>query len=222
MTRWQERVEELLYDGESVQETVDLDTARVVVTSHRVLAFTPGLEGENFHQIDRPNVDGVGTDALAGSETALLGRGVRIGIIGLVLLVAGYTIDFESIVGDISLDDGAAGGQLGIGGVLGMTQQLLDLITRLDELMRIFGGLVLFLAVVFLGVYWLLREPTLVIQVAGDKDDVHLPRPEDTDAALAVLEGAVLPDFASDVPNDPPAESEDGNEDESLLPDDVS
>ena len=48
MAGWKSRVDDLLYDGETARETVDVGTSRVVVTSHRVLAFTPDADGENF------------------------------------------------------------------------------------------------------------------------------------------------------------------------------
>ena len=59
MSQWRERAEEMLYAGESVEETFEVDDARILVTSHRVLAFTPGAEGATFQQADRPNVAGV-------------------------------------------------------------------------------------------------------------------------------------------------------------------
>ena len=207
MSRWQQRAEELLYDGESVSETVDLGSASVVVTSHRVLAFTPEFDGENFQQADRPNVEGVETGALARNNEKLLGRGLRVGIVGIVLVVAGFLLDFDSIVGDTDLSGGETGGQLGIGGVLETTQRLLDLVAQLDYLMLVFGMLALGLAAVFLGVYWVVRDPTLVIRVAGDEPDIHVPRPEDAAGARADLARAITPDFDDEVPDDPLAES---------------
>ena len=55
---WVERAEGLLYEGESVRETVPVGAGGIVVTTHRLLAFTPDREGPNFRQVDRPNVDG--------------------------------------------------------------------------------------------------------------------------------------------------------------------
>ena len=189
MSRWQQRVEELLYDGERVEQSVDVDSAQVVVTSHRVLAFTPDLEGENFQQVDRPNVEGLGTGSRTREEI-LLNYGVKAGVYGLLLVGAGYFIDFDSIVGDI--DVGAAGaGKLGLGGILDMTQTMIDLLAQLDDLMLLFGALALVLSVVFLGVFWYLREPTLVIETAGDGDDIHVPRPDD--AATEQLRQAIRP-----------------------------
>jgi hypothetical protein len=191
MSRWQRRVDDLLYDGESVRETIDIDTARVVVTSHRVLAFTPEMDGENFTQADRPNVAGVETGAEANAN--LLERGVRYGVIGAVLVATGLIVDFGSILGDVEFDAGAAQ-EVGAGGLIGLTRTLLGIMTQLDFLLRVFGGLAIFLAAVLLGVYWFEREPTLVIALAGDDSDIRLPRPDDIESARSRLEAAIFPD----------------------------
>jgi len=194
MPRWRDRVAELLYDGESVRETVELDGGGVVVTSHRVLAFRPEMDGANFRGIDRPNVDGISTGAV--TEAGLLERAIRFGVIGGVLVVAGTVIDFGSILGDVNLDTRAAG-QVGVGGILGPLQGLLDTLRNLDVLMQAVGALVLLLAVVLGGVYWYLREPTLVVEIAGG-DDVHLPRPAGDDDAADRLRRAVAPGATTD------------------------
>jgi hypothetical protein len=191
MSRWQRRVDDLLYEGESVRETIDIDTARVVVTSHRVLAFTPEMDGKNLAQADRPNVAGIETSAEANTD--LLERGVRYGIIGAVLVATGLIVDFGSILGDVEFDAGAAQ-EVGAGGLIGLTQTLLGIMTQLDFLLRVFGGLAIFLAVVLLGVYWFERNPTLVIALAGDDSNIQLPRPNDVESARSRLESAVFPD----------------------------
>ena len=191
MSRWQQRVDDLLYDGESVEQTVDVGSAHVVVTSHRVLAFTPDLEGENFQQVDRPNVEGVGTGSRTKSDI-LLNYGIKAAVYGLLLVAAGYIIDFDSIIGGIDIGAAGSTGKLGLGGLLETTQAMIDLLSRLDELMLLFGGLALFLGVVFLGVFWYQRDPTLVIETAGESDDIHVPKPAD-DAATERLKQAVRP-----------------------------
>jgi hypothetical protein len=185
-----DRVEDLLYDGESVRESVDLDDARVVVTSHRVLAFTPEMDGANFQQADRPNVEGVGTGAR--TESRLLEPGLRIGVVGVVLLGTGLVVDFGSLVGSVDLGGGAGG--VGIGGMLGPVRSLLGLVRDLDQYLQLFGALALLLAVGILSVYWYLREPTLTIAVAGS-EDIHVPRVDDA-AAVDRIERALTPDGA--------------------------
>jgi hypothetical protein len=191
MVGWRDRVSELLYEGERVSESVEFDDATVVVTGHRVLAFTPEMDGANFRTIDRPNVAGVDTGAQ--SERGLLERGVRYGVIGAVLLVAGLVVDFGSIVGSVDLTGSAASGRIGVGGIMGAMQGMLDLLRDLDRLLRLFGALAVLLALVVLGVYWYTREPTLVIEVAGD-DDVHVPRSTGASECVQRLQTAVAPD----------------------------
>ncbi|MFC7131763.1 MULTISPECIES: hypothetical protein [Salinibaculum] len=189
MTGWRDRVDQLLYDGESVRETVAFDDASVVVTSHRVLAFTPEADGANFQQVDRPNVDGVGTSAR--SKAGLLERGIRYGLVGAVLVVAGQFVNLDGLVGGVDLQ-GQATGELGLGGIMGTLQTMLNLLTRLDQLLQVVGALALLLAVVLLGVYWVTREATLVVEVAGG-DDIHVPRPSDATDARDRLAAAVSP-----------------------------
>lgn len=189
--RWADRVEALLYDGETVRERVEVEGSLVAVTSHRVLAFTPDADGPNFREVERPNVVGVST----GAETTgtLLARGVRWTVIGLVLVGIGTVIDFGAIVGDVDLSTGGTG-SVGIGGVLGAVQGMLDLLRQLDALLQTLGALVALLGVLVLGGYLLTRTPTLVVEVAGDEADVHVPRPDDVAATRDRLEAAIFPD----------------------------
>jgi len=191
MTGWQSRVEELLYESETVEEVIDIASSRVVVTSHRVLTFTPEMDGENFEQAERPNVTGVRTSAKG--RTGIAGKAIRYGIYSMLLIGAGIFINFESFVGDISFDSEAAG-QTGAGGIVGIAEGMLGFMAQLDELMQVVGALGLLVAVVLFAVYWLLRTPTLVINVAGDGEDLHVLRPTDEDDAIERLETAILPD----------------------------
>jgi hypothetical protein len=151
MSQWRERAEEMLYAGESVEETFEVDDARILVTGHRVLAFTPGADGATFQQADRPNVAGVSSGARA--ESGLLERGVRMGVIGVVLAV----------------------------------------LRNLHHYMQLVGALCLLLAVALLGVYWHLREPTLVIEAEGD-EDIRVTRPTGgTEAVVDRLDRAIAP-----------------------------
>lgn len=190
MGRWSEQVEDLLYDGESVDERVDIRTATVVVTSHRVLAFTPERDGANFQQVDRPNVTGVSLQA--SGESKFLRQGARAALYGIVLVVAGLLLPIDSILGGVAMPN--ATGQLGIGGIMGMFQQMLTLLRNLDDFMRLIGALLLLFAVVPLGVYLWSRERSLVIRVAGEADPIRLPAPEsDGDTLASRLEAAILP-----------------------------
>lgn len=185
---WQSKVEDLLYESESIEEVVDIDDARVVVTSHRVLTFTPKMDGENFQQVERPNVAGVSTSAIA--PTNLAARAIRYGMYSAMLMLAGVFIDFGGLIGGASFDTQSLQGT-GASGIAGMAQGMVSFFAQLDELMRTVGALGLLVAVAIFAVYWLLRTPTLAITIAGDREDLHVPRPEDPDLTVTALEEAI-------------------------------
>jgi hypothetical protein len=190
---WVARAESLLYDGEVIEADVRLDRGGVVVTSHRVLVFTPDREGSNYRQVDRPNVDGV--DVTTSGDWSFLELGVKALVVGVVLVAAGMTVSLDSLVSNVSLDSGETASAVGIGGMLGMLQTMLTLMAQLDDLMRLFGGLALAFAVVVLGVYLWSRDRLLVVRVAGN-DDIELTAPDD-ESVVERIEAAVVPDAPS-------------------------
>jgi len=187
---WVARAESLLYDGEVIEADVRLDRGGVVVTSHRVLVFTPDREGSNYRQVDRPNVEGV--DVTTSGDWSFLELGVKALVVGIVLVAAGMTVSLDSLVGNVSLDSGGAASAVGIGGMLGMLQTMLALMAQLDDLMRLFGGLALAFAAVVLGVYLWSRNRLLVVRVAGG-DDVELTAPDD-ESVVDRIEAAIVPE----------------------------
>ena len=187
---WVARAESLLYDGEVIEADVRLDRGGVVVTSHRVLVFTPDREGSNYRQVDRPNVEGV--DVTTSGDWSFLELGVKALVVGIVLVAAGMTVSLDSLVGNVSLDSGGAASAVGIGGMLGMLQTMLTLMAQLDDLMRLFGGLALAVAAVVIGVYLWSRDRLLVVRVAGG-DDVELTAPDD-ESVVDRIEAAIVPE----------------------------
>ncbi|QLH84612.1 hypothetical protein [Halosimplex pelagicum] len=184
---WAGSVEDLLYDGESVRERVELgEGSRVVVTSHRLLAFTPESDGENYRAVDLPNVADVRTGH--EGEANLLRHGGRLGVYGAVLLAVGVFVDFGSFVPTDAFA-GAGAGQLGMGGLLSILQRFLSLIARTDEFARMIGALLVLFAVFVFGVYLLTRDHVLEVGVAGDDDPIRVPADGETiDGAVADLE----------------------------------
>jgi len=195
MADWSDRVEELLYEGEEVTERVSAGDAHVVVTTHRVLAFTPEMVGENFRQVERPNVTDVAVRS--DGETRFLLTGFRAGLFGVVLLAVGMAVDFGALMGDIDLSDTGSTGQLGIGGILGMVQGMISIISSLDDYMRMIGALLLLVALVPVAVYLYSRETRLVLTIAGGADLPIATSPDDADEIVARLRDAILPDGAT-------------------------
>jgi len=200
---WVARAESLLYDGEVIEADVRLDRGGVVVTSHRVLVFTPDREGSNYRQVDRPNVEGV--DVTTSGDWSFLQLGTKALVVGVVLVAAGMTVSLDSLVSDVSLDGGGAASAAGIGGMLGMLQTMLTLMAQLDDLMRLFGGLSLAFAAVVLSVYLWSRDRLLVVRVAGD-DNIELTAPDD-ESVVERIEAAIVPSAApadAENPDQPP------------------
>ncbi|WP_436908034.1 hypothetical protein [Halosimplex marinum] len=188
---WTGSAEDLLYDGESVRERVDLsDGDRVVVTTHRLLAFTPGDDGKNYREVDLPNV----ADVRAGhaGEANLLRLGARLGVYGAVLLAVGVFVDFGSFVPTDAFA-GAGAGRLGMGGLLSILRRALSLLARTDEFARMIGALLVLFAVSVLAVYLLTRDRVLEVAVVGDGDPIRVPADGDTiDGAVADLEAVLF------------------------------
>ncbi|MFC7140186.1 hypothetical protein ACFQMA_10125 [Halosimplex aquaticum] len=194
---WAGSVEDLLFDGETVERRVELGgDDRVVVTSHRLLAFTPGSGGENYRGVDLPNV----ADVRAGheGERNLLGIGGRTAVYGAVLLAVGVFVDFGAFVPTDAFQQTGVSGQLGMGGLLAMLQQFLGVIARIDEFARLIGAVLVLFAVFVFGVYLLTRDRVLVVDVAGDDGDIRVPAEDDAlDAAVADLEVVLFGSDAS-------------------------
>jgi hypothetical protein len=173
---WVSRAEEMLYDGESIRETIYVRSGAIIVTSHRVLTFTPDRDGPNYRHVDRPNVDGA--EVSTKGNMGFLKHAVKALVVGGMLLAAGLTINFDGLASGVSLDSGTATGQVGVGGMMGPLQSTLSLLAQLDELLLTFGGLAVVLGIIVLGVYIWTRERLLVILIAG-ADDIELTAPDE-------------------------------------------
>lgn len=197
MARWRTRVDDLLYDGEDVETEVEVDEGAVVVTSHRVLAFTPESDGANYDYVDRPNVAGV--ERTNRGTIAYLFHAVKALLVGGVLVAAGQLVSLDDMVGGIEL---STTGGMGLGGFLSAMQSLLTLLAMLDEFMTAAGAVALLLGAALLVVYAWSRETLLVVEVAGD-DDLELPADEGDEEPVADrLDQAVRPEAGSDGDSD--------------------
>lgn len=189
MATWSGRVDDLLFEGEAVRESVPVGDGRVVVTSHRLLAFTPGTDGENYRHVDLPNVEGV-TVRSAG-ETGYLEPGAKAAVVGVVLMAAGATVSFDGLLTSVAVDPSAAAGS-GIGGVLGLLDTLTTVLGLLDDAMLVAGALGTVVGLGALGLYLQSRERLLEVEVAGD-EPVRLPVEGEGEAAREALALALGP-----------------------------
>lgn len=196
---WTDRVEKLLYDGETCERRFDLGSesesesapTTLVVTSHRVLAFTPERDGANFRQIDRPNVDGVAVTTTGRSTYRW--RALKLGLVGIGLLAVSAAVSLESLLPSLE-SAGVDSSAPGMEGITGALAQIETMLAILDALVLV-GGLVASAAALgFVVLSLRSRTRRLVLEVAGG-DDVAVPIDGD-DGIVAVgdLERAIRPD----------------------------
>lgn len=169
-----DRIDGVLYDGETVAERLTCGTATVAVTSHRLLAFTPDSAGANVHAVARPNVEGI-ERRTNGDATHLL-RAAKAGLLGLTLAGLGWFVDLDTLLPAV---DGFTGTGVGMDGVLATIRTLFGLIRLLDDVLLAVGSLALVAASALTGWYVRTREPALVIAIAG-AENVRLPPPTES------------------------------------------
>lgn len=188
MATWQSRVEQLLYDGEEVHHQVGDDSVGVVVTSHRVMAFTPEADGANFRAVDRPNV--VGVERTNTGEDRWLLSGTKWLLVGVFLAIGGFLFDFDGLFGDVEVSQEA--GQIGLGGILGLFALLRTVFSLMDDALLLGGSLAALAGLGAIGWYLQSRAASIRIEVAGE-DDIYLPTEGLTDTDVTELAEAIAP-----------------------------
>lgn len=183
---WRDRATDLLYDGETVRETVDVGANRVYVTSHRVLAFPDAPshdDAANFRAVDHPNVEGV--TAGAESDGWAFAKAVAWTVAAVPLVVGGVLAE----VGDwVSLPESVqSGGVAGTGGLGSTFTDLFAALALLDEVVALVGGLCLAVAAAYAWRWQRSRETVVAVAVAGG-DDVRLRVDASVDADAAASE----------------------------------
>jgi len=197
---WVEQARNLLHNNESIREEVRIGSGGIVVTNQRLLVFTPEQPGANFQQVDRPNVESV--ERRTSGDRKFLMPGLKAGILGLVMVAFGFVFNFDDFAEGIALDGGTgAASAVGVGGLLGLMQTIIELFVLLDDLLRIFGGLALAFSAVTLGVYVWSRDDQLVVSVAGESDIELATAEEIDDALLDRLRTAVASDGPAPAPS---------------------
>jgi len=164
MDEWRERVDELLYAGESIEERIGFGDAEVVVTSHRVLALTPSGDGERYRAIDRPNVLGASIDA-GGDRGHLLPAG-KATLVATLLFALDAAVDLGGLR-SISPADAPAG-------AAGALETVTSALALVDLLLTLAWALPAIVALAYLVRYAVGRRRTVRIAVAG-QSDVLLP-----------------------------------------------
>ena len=186
MTDWAAEVDRLLHDGETVEEALDVGQDRLVVTTHRLLAFMPSGDGPRFEAIHRPNVTGV--EMQSGGAAHHLERAIKAGILGFFLLAGGATVSLDGMLtGSV---DSAAASQTGVGDIIGFLGVLATVLALVDDVLLVAGLVSIAIAAVASTLYVRSRDTNVVVRVAGG-DDVHLTGEDATEASLVRLRHAV-------------------------------
>lgn len=194
MPRWQSRIDEQLLEGESIVDTVEVDSTLVVVTGKRVLILAPpDSDTPTVQSAPRSNVGEI-TQATRGNRRNLR-RGTILGIVGGVSLVAGTLVNVENYVPGPSTMEADGASRFGGGDIVEFMQTVLWIVVRLDEGLQLFGVFCLVLALAAASWYWLAqRTPTLEIEIEGDGTNLTLPRPSDSERLTRELQRALTAD----------------------------
>lgn len=155
-------VETLLYRGESVLGTIDVDDAQLVATSHRVVALNPAGEAR-VRSCDRLNVEDVRPDTIADNRFAA--PTLKALVAGGALTAAGLLVSLDGLLSPVAT--ASAPGLEGVFALFALLQQVLAL---LDDLLLVTG--LLTLAVGLGGLTWYLntRTPVVRVNVVGSGD----------------------------------------------------
>lgn len=195
MSVWSERAEQLLFDGETIDTEVAVGPATVVVTSHRLLAFTPQADGKDYRAVDRPNVRDVERRAVYGLDYRE--RAIKLGVVAAILLVVGVILDPESLLP--KPDVSGAGSAAGFGDVLGIVDRMIGLFHALDALLIGVGVLLAVVAVALGALQLSTRSVVLAVDVAGE-DPITLPKRVDP-GELERLQAAIEPPATEEGPD---------------------
>lgn len=182
-----DRLSNMLFQGEEVEEELTAEGARIAVTTHRVLVFTPDGGGRRFDHADRPNVlDATVETTGHGSYAAW---GIKSGIYGAVLLGGGLLLKTSGVLDQLAgtrPPDDVPGG-----GIAQLVSSLPAALGALTDGLLVGGALLLAAALALVGLYLRSRERELVIERAG-RDPMRVPvREEEGERAARRLRAAV-------------------------------
>ena len=177
-----DRLANMLFQGEEVEEEFTADGARVAVTTHRVLVFTPDgdANGRRFDHADRPNV--VDATVRTSGRESYVGWGARVAVYGVVLLGGGFLLKSSGIVdefGSVSPPDSAPAG-----GIVQFVDVLPHALAAMTDVFLLLGGLLLLAAGGLLALYFGSRSRELVIERSG-RDPIRVPVRNDDGERIA-------------------------------------
>lgn len=190
MDEWSERIDDLLYAGEEIEERVEFGSDDVVVTTHRILA----LGGERYRAVDRPNVIGatIGFDG----ERGHLATAGKAGIAAAALFALDAAVDLGGTLSIAAADAPAA--------TAGSLETAARLLALMDLTLTLAWALPAVVALGYLARYAVGRRRALRIAVAGEADVVISVG---EDPPVERLADAIDPETPSVSTGDPPRRS---------------
>ncbi|WP_423743804.1 hypothetical protein V5735_12390 (plasmid) [Haladaptatus sp. SPP-AMP-3] len=165
-----DRLLDMLFAGEEIEEEIELEGARIAVTSHRLLAFMPEGGERRFDHEDRPNV--LDARVQAAGKPDYLSWSVRSFVYGLLLVGCGYLLNSSGLLTNLDGTTSTDGGViLGLQQMVGM---MVSAFTLLTSVLLPVGGVLLLAAAVFGALYVTTRSEELIIERAG-RDPIRVP-----------------------------------------------
>ncbi|GKZ15172.1 hypothetical protein [Haladaptatus sp. T7] len=165
-----DRLLDMLFAGEEIEEEIELEGARIAVTSHRLLAFMPEGGERRFDHEDRPNV--LDARVQAAGKPDYLSWSVRSFVYGLLLVGCGYLLNSSGLLTNLDGTTPTEGGViLGLQQMVGM---MVSAFTLLTSVLLPVGGVLLLAAAVFGALYVTTRSEELIIERAG-RDPIRVP-----------------------------------------------
>ncbi|THE62769.1 hypothetical protein D8Y22_22140 [Salinadaptatus halalkaliphilus] len=190
---WTDRIDQLLYEGESEQQRVTVGQATIVVTSHRVLAFTPDGD-QQYWSVDRPNVDTVTVES-TGSIRYLLWT-VGLACLAIAGAITALVFSFTSLVSTPDLDSESAADGSGAGATDIATESIAtieSMLAIIDVAVVVTSALAIGLAAACFVLYVRSRSRQLVLSVLGG-DDLAIPVGSETVGTTPMeLQNAIRP-----------------------------
>ncbi|ODR82360.1 hypothetical protein BG842_01205 [Haladaptatus sp. W1] len=165
-----DRLLDMLFAGEEIEEEIELEGARIAVTSHRLLAFMPEGGERRFDHEDRPNV--LDARVQAAGKPDYLSWSVRSFVYGLLLVGCGYLLNSSGLLTNLDGTTPTEGDViLGLQQMVGM---MVSAFTLLTSVLLPVGGVLLLAAAVFGALYVTTRSEELIIERAG-RDPIRVP-----------------------------------------------
>jgi len=165
-----DRLASMLFQGEEIEDELTVEGARVAVTTHRVLVFTPDREGRRFDHVDRPNV--LGATVETTGQDSYVDWGVRSGVYGAVLLGGGLLLEVSGVLDEF--EGAGAAEDVADSGISQVVSALPSALAALTTVLVAIGVLLVLGAAALVALYYTSREQELVIERAG-RDPMRIP-----------------------------------------------